>query len=130
MVSRRRFLCTSALPFLLDVSLRSQGPETLPNARTTRPRVSAIDHDRILKAAGEALDRPLSPDRNVAGSAFLAFTLDLPALAAACVIDAARAAEYRLKGRALLGAWLVSPDSRLSPSPALASYELGDQLEA
>ena len=124
MLSRRQFLCSSVLPWLLAAAARAQTSETVPIAPTTRPRVGEIDHDRIVRAARAALDRPLSPDRNIDGDSFLAFTLDVPALAAACLVDAANAAHYRLKARALLWAWFVSPDSRLSAGPALASYKL------
>lgn len=124
MFSRRQFLCSSALPWLSAVWARAQTSGTVPVAPTTRPKVGEIDHDRILRAARAALDRPLSPDRNVEGDSFLAFTLDVPALAAACLVDPTGAAAYRLKARALLWAWIVSPDSRLSAGPALASYKL------
>ena len=134
MPSRRVFLRSSALPFLLQAFPRAQPllgkPHTgvasngLSGAPTTRPNVARIDHDRILTAASVAVDRPVAEDRNVDGAAFLHFTLDLPALAAACMIDHESASQYLLKARALIGAWFNSTGTALSPDPLLKSYEL------
>jgi len=122
MLSRRAFLRTSALPMLLQAGLRAQSPDAVPEARTTRPNLLLVDRLRILTRARQALDRPLSQDRRVVGDAFLDFTLDLPALAAACMVDRDRAPEYLLKARALLDAWFISRQTRLSPTPALPTF--------
>lgn len=134
MPSRRVFLRFSALPFLLQASPRAQplhreplpgvASDGLPGAPTTRPNVGRIDHDRILAAARTAVDRPIAQDRNVEGAAFLHFTLDLPALAAASTIDHESASQYLLKARALIGDWLNSTRTALSSDPSLKSYEL------
>jgi hypothetical protein len=123
MLSRRLFLRASALPMLLQVSLRGESPDAIPQVQTTRPNLLLIDRVRILARAQQALERPISEDRRVDGDAFLAFTLDLPALAAACLINRNEAPTYLLKARALLDVWFLSGQTRLSPTPALGTFE-------
>jgi hypothetical protein len=58
-ISRRTF-CSQAAPFILSPRLLLSQPK--PESRpTTRPDVAAIDHDRILKAATDALTRSPTP---------------------------------------------------------------------
>lgn len=123
MLSRRAFLRTSALPMLLQAGLRGQTSAAAPKGQATRPNLLLIDRDRILARARQALDRPLSQDRRVGGDAFLNFTLDLPALSAACVVNGDRAPDYLRKARALLNAWFISHETCLSSTPALPSFE-------
>lgn len=123
MVSRRVFLSSFAVPMLLQAGLRGQASGAIAVAPTTRPNLAVVDHVRILELARAALVRPLAQNRSVEGAAFLQFTLDVPALAAAMIVDQEAAAQYLLKARALLDAWLMAPDTRLSPTPKLLSYE-------
>lgn len=129
MASRRVFLLSSAVPCLLQAhrcfgSIVPQVESLLAAAPTTRPDVAKIDGVRILAAASRALQRPLDQDRNVQGKAFLDFTLDLPALAAACIVAPESTVQYLVKARALLNEWLISATTRLSPTPLLQQYEL------
>ena len=121
MLTRRQFVAFSAQSaFLLAASAQtsSQSP-TL----TTRPDVAVIDHDRILAAAARALDRP--PDQNGPSTrvGFLHLSLDLPALAAAVLVDPARAARYTQQAGKLLQTAFVDPASRLAAGPAFTDIE-------
>ena len=111
MLTRREFLATSAAAAL-----------QLPAAPITRPNIAAIDHDRILTAAKVPTPTPTTrktPDSD----AFLAYTLSLPALAAATVVDPANAARYTEGASAQLKAWFVTPETRLPTEPSYKEFE-------
>ncbi len=58
MTTTRRVFCSTATTLLLTPRLlRSQAS----SSSTSRPDVAAIDHDRILKAAGRYLTQPVTP---------------------------------------------------------------------
>lgn len=101
----RRQVVASLLP-VLCAGPRLWGQAAAP---TTRPNIGEIDRVAILAAAATALGRPVDAD-------FVAVLADVPALAAAAQIDAARAAEYRAKATEVLGRWFVAPMSRLATS--------------
>jgi hypothetical protein len=108
MPTRRSFLAASA------ASLFAQA---LPPAPTTRPNLAQIDHVRILAAAAVPTPPP-STRQTPDSAAFLAFTLSVPALAAAALIDAANAPRYTTAAAAQLQAWFVTPETALSTTPA------------
>ncbi len=74
MPTRRQFLATSTATLLTPYL-----PAQLPS-QTTRPNIAEIDRIKILAAASTALTQPLP-------TSFLAFTLEIPTLAAAAHID-------------------------------------------
>ena len=119
MPSRRSFLTTTAATFLTRKSLFAQA---LPPAPTTRPNLALIDHDRILAAATQALTIPPTPTQDLQSPAFTAFTLALPALAAATLVDPTQSPRYNEAATTLLQAWLITPKTRLSPTPAFAAF--------
>lgn len=98
--------------------------QQLPQAPTTRPNVGQIDRERILRATAAAAAIPttsLGPDT----PQFLAFTLSVPALAAAVVIDPPNAEKYRAAAASQLKAWLVAEDTKLVPDPVLSEKKFG-----
>ena len=109
MVTRRSF-CFSAASCALLPQLGSA------QAAATRLNVGQIDHDRILSAAAKALTHPPAANRDPASQAFLDFTLDVSALAAANIV----APDPRYPAHALeqLTAWLVVPETAV---PAFAA---------
>ena len=108
MPTRRTFLASSAAAVIA---------QQLPPAPTTRPNLAQIDHDRILTAA--AVPTPAPTTRQTPDSAaFLAFTLSIPALAAASVIDAPNAPRYAASAAPQLKAWFVTLETALSATPA------------
>jgi hypothetical protein len=113
MLTRRAFVASTSATLLA---------QALPPAPTTRPNIAAIDHDRILAAAAVETAPPATrqaPD----SAAFLAFTLSLPGLAAAALIDPANGARYTATASAQLQAWFVTPETRLPTSPEYKSFE-------
>ncbi len=74
-------------------------------ATVTRLDLAKIDRERILAGAATALGRTPVPTIDPASDAFLQMTLDVPALAAASLIDAENDAEYAAKASATLAAW-------------------------
>lgn len=98
--------------------------QPLPSAPTTRPNVGQIDRERILLAA--KISPAVSSGRMDAASAeFLAFTLSIPALAAAVIIDAANADKYRAVAGSQLNAWLVAEATKLDATPVLGEKQFG-----
>jgi hypothetical protein len=106
------------------IATRGLWGQQLPPAATTRPNIAAIDRERILKGAAVA---PAAPaERLGAESAeFLAFTLSVPALAAAVAVDAANAERYRASAEPQLKAWFVAEGTRLVAAPELGEKEFG-----
>jgi hypothetical protein len=119
MLTRRTFLAASAATLLHSRASRSQ---VLPAAPTTRPNVAQIDRARILAAAAIT---PTIPAAQLAPSSaeFLAFSVSLPALAAATLIDAANSARYATAASAQLRAWFVAPGTRLNAAPEMKTFE-------
>ena len=97
-------------------------PKPSPTAPTTRPNLALIDHDRILTAATAALGAPPTPTQDLQSPTFTNFTLALPALAAATLVDPTQAPRYNEAATALLEAWFITPKTRLSPTPAFAAF--------
>jgi hypothetical protein len=121
MLTRRRFLAASTLALAGARRLAAQA-QALPPAPTTRPNIAQIDRARILAAAAVNVTSPttrLAPS----GPEFLAFSVSLPALAAACLVDAANSPRYAAAASAQLQAWFVAPETRLNPAPPMRSYE-------
>ncbi len=120
MSTRRTFLSFSALSMLRPLASLSQ---ILPAAPTTRPKIAEIDHDRILAAANRALAESPKPSKDPQSPEYLAFTLAIPALAAAAQIDPENTAKYSGHAEAYLQAWLLEPETRLPTTPAYAAFE-------
>ena len=121
MSTRRSFLsCFSAFALWSPKTFLAQA---LPATPTTRPKIAEIDHDRILAAAKRALAESPKPSKDPQSPEYLAFTLAIPALAAAAQIDSPNAAEYGKHAGAHLQAWLLDPDTRLPTTPAYAAFE-------
>ena len=106
--SRRTFLASSLAALL---------QQKLPPAPTTRPNLAEIDRARILAAAAKALTQAPAPTQDLQSEAFLAFTVNLPALAAAALVDPAGAPRYTTQAAAQLDAWFLNPATRLVTSP-------------
>lgn len=103
----RRTFCFAAVAALLR-------PHPLPAQTpppTTHPNLREIDRDRILAAANRALARSPAPGDPDELEAFLAFTQDIPALAAAHHL----APDPRFAAHALptLVAWFTTPTTRV-----------------
>lgn len=109
MHTRRSFFLTSAA-FAFTPHLSAQ-------AAQTRLNLAEIDRDRILAAVDRALARPVQPTGDPTSQAFLDFTLDIPALAAANLV--ARDPRYAAAALPHLHAWLGSPQFRLTSSPTV-----------
>lgn len=120
MSTRRTFLSFSALSMLRPLAAVAQ---ILPAAPTTRPKIAEIDHDRILAAANRALAESPKPSKDPQSPEYLAFTLAIPALAAAAQIDPENAVKYSGQAGAYLQAWLLEPETRLPTTPAYAAFE-------
>jgi hypothetical protein len=117
MPTRRSFLSAAVQSaLLLAVRAQTSGPTLL-----TRPDVAVIDRERILAAAAHALNR--ASEQNSTRVGFLHLTLDLPALAAAVLLDPAKATLYNAQAARLLQAAFVDPATRLSATPAFTSIE-------
>ncbi len=114
MPTRRAFLASSLFTLI---------QQTLPPAPTTRPNIAQIDRLRILAAASHALTQPPAPTPDLDSSDYLAFTLNLPALAAAALIDPPNAPQYTAHAAAHLDAWFLNPQTRLTPTPPGTAYE-------
>ena len=97
--------------------------QKLPPAPITRPNLAEIDRGRILAAAAKALAEAPAPTQDVQSPAFLAFTLNLPALAAAALVDPANARRYTTRAAAQLDAWFLNPATRLATAPTDTAYE-------
>ncbi len=108
MPTRRRF-CLSAAATLLAQPTHAQFPGV--SAGQSRLNLAVIDHDRILAAAAQALARPVAATADPASDAFLQFTLDIPALAAAHLL--AEDPRYPAAAAQHLQAWLATPATRL-----------------
>jgi hypothetical protein len=119
MSTRRAFLAACSSPLLAPRTLLAQ---ILTPAPTTRPNIAQIDHDRILAAAAVTISPPTMAQPAFSPE-FLAFTLSLPALAAATLIDAPNALRYNASAAAQLQAWFATPETRLPSAPALKSFE-------
>ena len=113
MLNRRTFVASSLAALIQQV----------PPAPTTRPNLAQIDRTRILAAASKALAETPKPTQDSASDAWLAFTLDLPALAAATLVDPADNERYTTHAAALLDAWLLNPTTRLVSKPQGDTYE-------
>ena len=113
MFTRRTFVASSLAAFF----------QQLPSAPTTRPNLAQIDRVRILAAANEALGNTPQPTQDTTSEAWLALTLDLPALAAATLVDPANAERYTAKAAALLDIWFLNPGTRLTSAPKSDAYE-------
>jgi hypothetical protein len=103
MLTRRRF-CTLSAATLLAPNLPAQ----------TRLNLVQIDHDRILTAAAKALTRPPANSNDLGdptSQAFLDFTLDIAALAAANFL--APDAKYPALAADRLTGWFDTPATRI-----------------
>jgi len=119
MPSRRTFLAASTLTLLRPRAILAQA---LAPAPTTRPNIAQIDRTRILAAA--LLSAPPPTSRQTPDSAaFMAFSLSLPALAAAAFINPASAAHYNGLAEPQLKAWFVAPETRLPSAPDWKTFE-------
>jgi hypothetical protein len=119
MPSRRAFIAASTAGLLCPKALLAH---QLKPAPATRPNIAEIDRARILAAAAVATPPPASrqsPD----SAAFLAFSLSLPASAAAAQIDPPNAARYTGTASDQLKAWFTTPETRLPTAPTYASFE-------
>lgn len=110
--SRRTFLVSGSAAVLAS---RAPGQ--------TRLNVAEIDRVRILKGATEALAAPAKPNGDPASRDFLDFTLQVPALAAACVVAPADAATYRKAAATLLDLWFLNPGTRPTLELEAERYE-------
>lgn len=124
MLSRRSFLTASAATFChpgLFFSPAARAPAQ--SAPVTRPNIAEIDRSRILAAAEKALARPLAVNLDLRSPNWLAFTLDIPALAAAAQVDPTKAGRYGAQAATLLNAWLIAPGASLPATPKIAAFE-------
>ncbi len=123
MPTRRAFLAASSAlllrPHALWPHLLAQ---QVPAAPTTRPNIAQIDRTRILAAAQSTPAAPATR-QEPASAAFLAFSLSLPALAAATIVDPANTQHYAAAAAAQLHAWFLAPETRLSSAPELTAFE-------
>jgi hypothetical protein len=114
------------------------------DAQTTRPNVAAIDRERILAAAKDALTHPPNPlppipkspgtrndfystaESQQQSDALLELTLIVPALAAAMILsreaDPAFASRCQVHAAAHLDAWFVTPATRMTPAMTYAAF--------
>jgi hypothetical protein len=113
MPTRRAFLASSTATLLA---------QALPPAPTTRPNLVQIEHDRIL-AAAQVATLPPSTRQPPESAAFLAFTLSVPALAAATIVDPANGPRYTAAASAQLKAWFLNPETRLPTAPPGKEFE-------
>ena len=100
----------------------------MPSAPTTRPNVGQIDRERILLAAKVSPAVPTARLDAMSGE-FLAFTLSIPALAAAVVIDAANAEKYRAAAEPQLRGWFVADATKLDATPVLGEKQFAQVTE-
>ena len=126
MPTRRDFLAASAVTLFLPANLFPQAatdanPRATPQA--THLNLAAIDHARILAAAARAVARVPSANRDLRSDAYLNLTLDIPALAAASMVDPASAPGFAEAARTHLTAWFTAPETRLPATPANAMFE-------
>ena len=120
MHTRRTFLVNASTTLLRPAAFLAQSP--LPPAPTTRPNLAVIDHDRILAAATRALALAPAPTRDLQSPDYLAFTLAVPAFAAATLVDPANARRYTESATLHLRAWFLNPETRLPTTPAFAAF--------
>jgi hypothetical protein len=113
MMTRREFVAGAGA---------AAGLKQLAAAPTTRPNVGQIDRERILRGAAVAAVFPVA-GQAVESAEFLAFSLSIPSLAAASVIDAANAAKYGAAAGVQLEAWFVNAPTRLQSAPLLSAFE-------
>ena len=119
MTTRREFVGGCAASLLGATGAWSQ---SLSPAPTTRPNVGQIDRDRILRGAAAPATIP-TKHLGAESSEYLAFTLSVPALAAAAIVDAANAEKYRAAAASQLRAWLVADETKLVATPVLGEKE-------
>ncbi len=121
MTTRREFVGGLGASLVGAQGLWAQG---LPVAPTTRPNVGQIDRERILRGAAVS---PAVPAKQLGAESaeFLAFTLSVPALAAATIVDAANAEKYKAAAEPQLRAWFVADETRLVAAPELGEKEYG-----
>lgn len=105
MLSRRAFVVRSLLAAPLAGLAQAPAP-------TTRPNIAQIDRLRILAAAEHTLTSPPVPDHSLDGPGWLAFTLGVPALAAASAIDPDKATLYADAAGRQLETWLLKAATR------------------
>ena len=116
MPNRRTFLTSSIVAAMSTPWLMSQAP-------ATRLNLTEIDRVRILSAATRALAQQPTPDGNLESSAFLDLTLNIPALAAACIVDAPNASRYAAHAATHLEAWFLNPKTRPTLNLGTENYE-------
>ena len=116
MYTRRSFLISSILTATCQGFSNAQAP-------ATRLNLAEIDRARILTAANRALFQQPAPDGNLQSTAFLDLTLNIPALAAACVIDPPAAPRYAVQAAAHLEAWFLNARARPTLTLGTESYE-------
>ena len=119
MTTRRGFVGGLAAAL---VGGRNLWAQALPAAPTTRPNVGQIDRERILRGAGVAAAIP-TKRLGADSSEFLAFTLSVPALAAAAIVNAANADKYRAAAEPQLRAWFVAEETKLEAAPVLGEKQ-------
>jgi hypothetical protein len=117
MPTRRTFVKLATLSMLRPRLALGQ------SAASTHLNLAEIDRARILAAANKALEQPPTPNGDLQSDAFLAFTLNIPALAAASVVDPDNAARYGTHAAAYLEAWFLNPATRPSLTLGNDSYE-------
>jgi hypothetical protein len=120
MHTRRSFLAASSLAMMRPSSLLAQA---LAAAPTTRPNITEIDRGRILAGAARALGQSAVASNDTQGEASLEFSLNLPALAAAILVDPDQASRYSAAATTQLQALFVDEKTRLASAPAYPSFE-------
>ncbi len=126
MPTRRDFLAASALVLFRPAELWAQTkPQVTPPAtpQATHLNLAVIDRARILAAAARAVARVPSVNRDLHSDAYLNLTLDIPALAAAALIDSASAPRFAEVATNHLTAWFTEPATRLPATPTITTFE-------
>ena len=111
MATRRAFVIGSGAALVASASAQ------------TRLNVAEIDRAHILAAAGESLAHPAKPNGDPLSNDFLELTLQVPALAAATIVQAEKAAEYAKAAGTLLDAWFLNPGTRPTLELSAEGYE-------
>ncbi len=149
MSSTRRLFCSQAVSVLIARNLLGQSQAMAPasGGSSIRPNVSAIDHDRILSAAGRFLtqaptaitslpaDRSPGPDHDYFSEpgeqpnpfvahreALFALGHIVPTLTAAYVVT--RDERYAKQAIAHLQVWFIAPDTLMTPNLEFAQVAI------
>ena len=95
----------------------------MSQAPATRLNLAEIDRTRILEAAQRALSQPPAPTGDLQSPAYLDLTLNIPALAAACIVDPQNASRYATHAAVHLEAWFLNPKNRPTLTLGTEAYE-------